>query len=171
MQVSVLPAGEVEANVLAALDADLRRAGVGVTTLPSSEVPSMAHNPKRDQYHAPDMLEMARWSHGEHVLVVTEVDLYVDPLNFVFGQADVGGQAAVISLHRLSSDDSGVFRLRALKEALHELGHNVGLDHCAEATCVMHFSNELADTDRKGPNLCPDCVQRVGGTPPWRVPA
>ncbi|MCJ2531879.1 MAG: archaemetzincin family Zn-dependent metalloprotease [Candidatus Thermoplasmatota archaeon] len=171
MQVSVLPAGDVEKNVLEALDADLRRAGVGVTTLPSQGVPGAAHNPERDQYRAPELLKMGRRAHGEHVLVVTEVDLYVDPLNFVFGQADVGGQAAVISLHRLSPDDSRLFRFRALKEALHELGHNVGLDHCPEATCVMHFSNELADTDRKGPNLCPDCVERVGGEPPWRVPA
>jgi archaemetzincin len=171
VQVSVLPAGDVGKNVLEALDADLRRAGIGVTILPSSEVPSTAHNPERDQYHAPDLLEMARWSHGEHVLVVTEVDLYADPLNFVFGQADVGGQAAVISLHRLPSGDSSLFRLRALKEALHELGHNMGLGHCPEGTCVMHFSNELADTDRKGPNLCPDCVEQAGGEPPWHVSA
>ncbi|MFQ5908765.1 MAG: archaemetzincin family Zn-dependent metalloprotease [Thermoplasmata archaeon] len=170
MQVSVLSVGELRENVLDALEADLRRAGVEVTTLPSLEVPRAAHNPERDQYHAPHLLEMARWSHGEHVLVVTEVDLYVDPLNFVFGQADVGGQAAVISFHRLSSDDSSLFRFRALKEALHELGHNVGLDHCPEGTCVMHFSNELADTDRKGPNLCPTCVERAGGEPLWQVP-
>ncbi len=171
MQVSVLPAGEVEGNVLDALDADLRRAGVGVTILPAQKVPPAAHDSGRNQYLAPELLEMARWSHGERVLVVTDVDLYVDPLNFVFGQADVGGQAAVISLHRLSSQDAPLFRLRTLKEALHELGHNSGLDHCPEETCVMHFSNELADTDRKGPNLCPDCVERVGGEPPWRVPA
>ncbi|MEE9592640.1 MAG: archaemetzincin family Zn-dependent metalloprotease [Thermoplasmata archaeon] len=171
MQVSVLPAGDVEKEILEALDADLRRAGVRVTTLPSSEVPSTAHNPDRGQYRAPEFLKMGRRAHGEHVLVVTEVDLYVEPLNFVFGQADVGGQAAVISLRRLASDHAGLFRLRALKEALHELGHNRGLDHCQEATCVMHFSNELADTDRKGPNLCSDCVERVGGEPPWRAPA
>ncbi|MEE8199502.1 MAG: archaemetzincin family Zn-dependent metalloprotease [Thermoplasmata archaeon] len=170
MQVSVLPVGELRENVIDALDVDLRQAGVGVTTLPSQEVPLAAHNPGRDQYRAPELLKMGRRAHGEHVLVVTEVDLYVDPLNFVFGQADVGGRAAVISLHRLSVDDSRLFRFRILKEALHELGHNLGLDHCTEASCVMHFSNGLADTDRKGPNLCLDCAERLGGAPPWRIP-
>jgi archaemetzincin len=162
--------GELRENLLDALDVDLRRAGVEVATLPSLDVPRAAHDPERGQYRAPELLRMGRRAEGEHVLVVTELDLFVDPLNFVFGQADVGGQAAVISFHRLSSDDSHLFRSRALKEALHELGHNVGLDHCPEVTCVMHFSNELADTDRKDPNLCPDCVERVGGEPPWRVP-
>ncbi len=170
MQVSVLPVGELRENVIDALDVDLRRAGVGVTTLPSQEVPLAAHNPDRAQYRAPELLKMGRRAHGEHILVVTEVDLYVDPLNFVFGQADVGGQAAVISLHRLSTQDAHLFRLRTLKEALHELGHNTGLDHCLQATCVMHFSTDLEDTDRKSPNLCYDCVDRVGGEAPWRVP-
>ncbi len=116
MQVSILPVGELGENVIDALEVDLRRAGVGVTTLPSQEVPLAAHNPEREQYCAPALLTMGRRAHGEHVLVVTEVDFYVDPLNFVFGQADVGGQAAVISLYRLSADDARLFRFRARVE-------------------------------------------------------
>ena len=50
----------------------------------------------------------------------------------------------------------------ALKEAVHELGHTLGLAHCPNAKCVMHFSNSLADTDRKGSVLCPVCQRRVG---------
>jgi len=46
---------------------------------------------------------------------------------------------------------------RALKEAVHELGHLLGLPHCDNPRCIMFFSNTLADTDRKGPGFCPAC--------------
>ena len=141
-----------------------------MTVLPSGEVPKDALDPVRNQYRAARLLEIARWAHGEHVLLVTDVDLYVEPLNYVFGQADVGGKAAVISLHRLRSEDPVLFRRRTLKEALHELGHNVGLEHCAEETCVMYFSNGLPDTDRKGPNLCAACARSLGKDAPWHLP-
>jgi archaemetzincin len=79
----------------------------------------------------------------------------------------MGGKAAVISLHRLRSPDRSLFSLRILKEALHELGHNRGLRHCSDDGCVMHFSNTLADTDRKGPGFCPDCDARLDGAALW----
>ncbi len=88
---------------------------------------------------------------------MTDVDLYAERLNFVFGQAQIGGGTAVISLNRLSSEDRHLFLTRALKEALHELGHATGLGHCDDERCVMHFSNTLADTDLKGPGYCQAC--------------
>ncbi len=52
--------------------------------------------------------------------------------------------------------------IRALKEAVHELGHTYYLSHCADAKCVMYFSNSLADTDIKGAGFCKRCQQRLG---------
>ena len=57
--------------------------------------------------------------------------------------------------------DKNLFRERALKEAVHELGHTYGLGHCPDSTCVMHFSNSLPDTDLKGWKFCPDCQEKV----------
>ncbi len=54
-----------------------------------------------------------------------------------------------------------LFKERALKEAIHELGHLLGLGHCPNPACVMFFSNSLGDTDRKGPGLCPECRRRL----------
>jgi archaemetzincin len=171
VQVTLQPLGTISEEIVGRLDADLRKAGVQVTVLPRKDVPPEAYTPARDQYSASDLLALARRSRGEHVLVLTEVDLYVEPLSFVFGQADVGGQAAVISLRRLASLESRIFRRRAVTEALHELGHNAGLDHCREPTCVMYFSNGLADTDRKGPNPCPGCAARLHDGGGWHSPA
>ena len=54
-------------------------------------------------------------------------------------------------------DDAALFQHRVLKEAIHELGHTLGLSHCGNRRCVMHFSNSLSDTDIKGQDLCLNC--------------
>ena len=75
------------------------------------------------------------------------VDLYVADLNFVFGLADSHQKCAIISLARLQPEffgqpgDPQLFRERALKEAIHELGHLRNLRHCSNPACVMFFSN------------------------------
>lgn len=97
---------------------------------------------------------------------ITDVDLYAPGLNFVFGQADQQSQAAIFSIARLdpcvygeSADDALLLR-RAIKEAIHELGHVFGLQHCPNESCVMWFSNSLDETDRKGTDFCPQCARR-----------
>jgi hypothetical protein len=60
----------------------------------------------------------------------------------VFGLAESQGRVALISLARLSANaEPGKARARALKEALQELGHTLGLGHCDNSRCVMRFSN------------------------------
>ena len=94
-------------------------------------------------------------------------DLYAPGLNFVFGIADTEGRRALISLARLrpefygSPPDDTLFRQRAVKEAVHELGHTCGLGRCHDPRCIMFFSNTLHDTDVKGPGFCAACRQMV----------
>lgn len=100
----------------------------------------------------------------KRVLGVTDCDPDAESLHFVFGLAESPGRAAVISLARLrQTDDAARQSARAVKEAVHELGHMFGLDHCSDLRCVMHFSNSLADTDRKGRDFCPSCRARLDG--------
>jgi archaemetzincin len=100
---------------------------------------------------------------GMRVLGIAGVDLFVPKLNFVFGEAFMGGGAAIISLYRLDpmrfgqAANADLFRARAIKEALHELGHTFGLAHCRSPSCVMFFFKSLQDTDRKGSQFCPFC--------------
>jgi archaemetzincin len=101
---------------------------------------------------------------AERLLGVTDVDLFVPELNFVFGEADARRGVAIFSLARLHTDGRRartVFLKRAATEAVHELGHTYGLDHCADSCCVMWFSNTLAETDRKGLAMCPDHRSRL----------
>jgi archaemetzincin len=125
-------------------------------------LPQAAFNARRRQFEAHALLDLGLSVRGERVLAVTDVDLYAYDLNFVFGIAQVSGEACVISLFRLYLDaDEELFRGRALKEAMHELGHTFGLGHCADRGCVMSFSNNLAETDRKGAAYCPRCKETL----------
>jgi archaemetzincin len=103
--------------------------------------------------------------HGaRHVLGITQHDLFSAELNFIFGIASPGGACVVSTARLVTGADDELFRARLLKEAVHELGHTLGLGHCPNPGCVMHFSNSLADTDRKADAYCERCVARLKAT-------
>ena len=97
------------------------------------------------------------------VLGVTNVDLFIPVLTFVFGEAQLGGRAALVSAYRL---DNRLYGLpanphllfeRLSKEAVHELGHTFGLVHCLDGRCVMAASTYAEDIDLKGDRFCDRC--------------
>jgi len=136
-------------------------------------VPKEAYNQARRQYHSTrilaKMIEYIEKLSVDTVLGVTTFDLYVPSLNFVFGEAQCPGKVALISLFRLNpefygqSADKQLFYERAVKEAVHEVGHTLGLVHCKNSSCVMFFSNSILDTDRKKPSFCGKCSTFVAG--------
>ena len=140
-----------------------------VVWLSNRKLPYSAFNPKRNQflgsYFLKDLLNVKE--EGDIVLGIVPYDLYEPDLNFVFGVASPLTKTAVISLYRLHNsfygfpEDEKLFIERILKEAVHEIGHTLGLGHCPNPKCVMHFSNSIYDTDRKSYYFCPVCYQKV----------
>lgn len=158
----VMPVGKVEAGVLAHICAALTETfGRPYRVGQALPVLDEAFNPRRRQYSAGAILARLSPGQADRVLGVVDLDLYVPELNFVFGLADSAGRRAVIALPRLRErfygkpDNEALFLARAVKEAVHELGHTYGLGHCPDRRCVMAFSNSLADTDYKGRTFCP----------------
>lgn len=131
--------------------------------------PSEAYDSSRGQYHSTRLLalleEHLRGLRVNRLLGVASLDLYAPGMNFVFGEARCPGQVAVISTTRLKPTprNQRLFRERVLKEAIHEIGHTLGLEHCPDPSCVMHFSRHIGDTDKKAASFCGDCQSTLKG--------
>ena len=128
--------------------------------------PSFAFNVTRQQCCSTEILASLaeRGTPDTWRLVgVTALDLYVPILTFVFGEAQIGGTSAVVSLHRLRDEFYGLppnlpaLRGRLLKETVHELGHTLELPHCQDYQCVMSASHGIEWVDLKGSRFCKTC--------------
>ncbi len=122
--------------------------------------------PERNQYHSTLILAQLLKhlpDENDKILGITNVDLYIPVLTFVFGESQLNGKGAVISTHRLRAEyyglppDSDLLLERTVKEALHELGHAFGLVHCPDYTCVMNSSTYVENIDLKEARLCHTC--------------
>jgi archaemetzincin len=133
----------------------------------SPERPTHAYDAKRRQHASGVILKwLLQASPGAgKVLGVTDRDLFIPILTYVFGEAQLGGSAALVSTARLL-EDVELFGPRLLverlaKEAVHEVGHAFGLLHCESPACVMSRSAGVRDVDEKDPDLCAECRARI----------
>jgi archaemetzincin len=132
---------------------------------------SYLFNESRDQWNSENILKWiskrAVFNSDTKILAICDFDAYSNHLNFVFGQAQMGGRVGAIYLSRLRQEfyghisDLGLFQQRTIKETIHELGHLFRLSHCEKRNCVMHFSNSLKDTDFKDYNFCDGCAVKL----------
>ena len=169
IKVRVVPIGGSDPAVLFAVRQALGRTfDALVTVAPEEPLPSEAYNLERHQYLALLIIHHLALIGAEGVkLGIIEGDIYAQGMDYIFGEADRERASAVISLARLRKgfyggrEDEGILIRRAEKEAVHEVGHIIGLSHCPIKTCVMHYSNNIAHTDKKSPNPCPACADRL----------
>ncbi|MGC3999173.1 MAG: archaemetzincin family Zn-dependent metalloprotease [Anaeromyxobacter sp.] len=130
--------------------------------------PLHAYDPRRRQHASKAILQwlLDAGPRAGKVLGVTDRDLFIPILTYVFGEAQLGGAAAVVSTARLLEDvdvmGPDLLEERLAKEAVHEVGHAFGLVHCATAACVMSRSAGVRDVDDKEARLCGECCARLG---------
>ncbi len=166
--IGLATAGAVDEEAVAFAASSLASAlGVATALLGPLPEPAYAYDGSRGQYSSTLILLDAvarRPAEATKLLVVTEHDLFIPMLSFVFGQAQVDGPVAVMSLARLRQEFYGVRGDRALllqrvrKEALHEIAHTYGLTHCSDPSCTLSLSTDIRQLDRKGGDFCAGCA-------------
>jgi archaemetzincin len=175
MKIGILRIGQINSNIAKRIQENLRVIFPKTTSVIITEklpIPEETFDKTRNQYFSGAILrKVQEYAEKEktldRVLGIVDIDIFVPELNFVFGEAECPGKAAIISLWRLKPEFYGytpnmeLFLERTTKEAVHELGHTLGLRHCSNPFCVMYFSNSIFDTDRKQSLFCNKCYLKV----------
>lgn len=115
------------------------------------------------------------------LMAITNADLFEpNRSRFVFGLASLVDHVGVVSLARYrgtwwgKSTDRTEFYERFYKVLIHEVGHTLGVGHCANRRCAMRDDRSLKDLDTSPQRFCAVCRQgikvgreRVPGTAMW----
>jgi archaemetzincin len=165
-KIVISPVGDLAPDLLNPLRAEITKIYRFPTrVLPLLDDLEFAFHPSRNQYHSTPILKQLALKApvgAIKVLAVAEVDLFIPILTHVYGEAQLGGIACMVSTIRLNEGHSALntqepFLGRIIKEAIHELGHTFKLRHCRDHTCLMHYCRDESDVDRKSDQLCRYC--------------
>jgi archaemetzincin len=129
-----------------------------------------SYSKERAQYYSTQIISDAIKKTGSvngKIIILTDVDLYIPVLTYVYGEAQLNGKHSIVSVCRLHEEfyseltNDKLLVDRTIKEILHELGHNFGLVHCFDWDCVMHSSTSIEEVDIKGSNYCKECIVKI----------
>jgi archaemetzincin len=161
----ISPIGDLDPDLIRWVSPEIHRIfGYETRTEPLIQHVDFAFDSSRNQHcSTPIIGKLADMAPPKAVKIlgITRVDLFIPILTHVYGEAQLGGKACIISTHRLNEGlGMGVwepFGRRVIKEAIHELGHTFNLRHCPNPTCCMHYCRSIKDVDRKSGQLCRYC--------------
>jgi archaemetzincin len=166
--IQLLPLGEIEPALLEAVSQGLKAAlSTPCCALGTEPLPFFAYHDDRGQYCSIDILrwlQASRPASDAKLVAVINYDIFNPLFTFVFGEAQFGGRLALFSTFRLRNERYGLppnnelLHTRAVKEAIHEVGHTLGHRHCRDPECVMRFSESVGHIDLKRARLCRPCL-------------
>jgi archaemetzincin len=170
-KLKILPIGKIPEEILKLIAETLEKTyNLKIEISASIDILKESYNPSRNQYLAEKILDFIKKKFSGKNFGVANVDIYAEGLNFIFGQAELNGSVGMVSIYRLNPKfyglpfDKKIFFERIEKEAIHEVGHMLGLTHCKNESCVMSFSNSIFEVDRKSKDLCEKCKKLILNT-------
>nr|WP_321410364.1 archaemetzincin family Zn-dependent metalloprotease [uncultured Carboxylicivirga sp.] len=134
---------------------------------------SQFFDPTRSQYNANQLIHLINAEYASDTtktIGLFTVDLFIEILTFIYGQAFLNGRSGIASSFRLYNERYGMKRHDRLalnrfgKEIIHELGHTFGLIHCHIPGCVMMSSTYVEDIDLKTHHFCLHCKRLLNNS-------
>lgn len=155
--------------------------GMKTVVLPSIPLPESAYvNIRKPRYRADSLIKHLALIKPDSLYILvglTDEDISItkyDSLGHIkkpaskyidfgiFGLGFCPGTSCVVSVNRYQQGNRAIFFDRFFKICKHEVGHNLGLSHCPDKTCIMQDAAESITTiDRAGPFLCKGCKTKI----------
>ena len=113
---------------------------------------------------------LSKFKSGKNLLIITEKDIAIKYRKHnadewgIMGLGYRPGKTCVVSTLRIKRNvNEALFKERLIKICIHEIGHNLGLDHCkADPTCLLNDANgTIRQVDREGMYFCKKCLSRL----------
>jgi archaemetzincin len=178
LTIGIQPYGNIEKSLIDSVSrAFTVEYNADVIVLPRQPVPAHTFvNLKSPRYRADKIihhLKDVKPDSLDHIIAITDVDISTTKKDWtgntlkpktkyedwgVFGLGYMPGQSCLVSTFRTQKTSRKNFMLRMKKISLHEVGHNLGLDHCDSKRCVMRDAVESISTvDNVDAQLCDKC--------------
>ena len=152
-----------------------------IIMLPARQIPFSFYNTDIQQYSADSILDrLPSWRNDS---IIELVGLTHQPIFFVdeklkikmlqeslFGFGDHPGHVCIVSDYRLRTTNPVLYLNRIKKTILHEIGHNMGLDHCKNDKCIMSDQNGNLKTLDSNDFYCAKCLKQIQQTPTHKRP-
>lgn len=171
--IQILPLGAVHTDYINEIQSAIKKFyGYNSIVLPRVERTEDIMAASNTRYEAGKILE--KYGSKEYRLIITEEDIaYPNEQRKskewgIFGLGDWKGTTCVVSTFRLGKKDGKLVSHELLMErlnkiALHEIGHNLGLDHCSnDPHCLMNDANgTIKQVDKERIWFCDRCRKQV----------
>ena len=142
---------------------------VNIAIADTKNFPANFYYKPRNRYRADSTikwLKQIKPDSARTIVGITNEDVSVNKgANKDYGVMGLGykpGKACVVSTYRLRKTAASQkhFQQRLFKVVVHEMGHNFGLDHCPDETCIMVDAEGQMKLDQEK-DLCSSCKQKL----------
>ena len=167
--VYIQPLGDVDIEVISTVKSSVETFyGYKCIVKPKSPLTEDILTDSKKRYEASRILQ--KFNSKQNLIILTEKDIACKSEDRhsnewgIFGLGFRPGHTCVVSTFRLTKNVKiDVIIDRLVKVSLHEVGHNVGLDHCTNnKNCMMNDAGgTIKQVDREIIWMCPKCVSFI----------
>ncbi|EJF09324.1 zinc-dependent metalloprotease [Pontibacter sp. BAB1700] len=171
-KIALVPLANIEEGEVTLAKSQIERFyGFEVTVLERQKMPKSSFHQPRQRYKAKlvlNYLKDIKPKDYDKVIALTDKDISTMVRGHedwgVIGLAYLGKEPCIVSTYRLGKRkvSKSKYEQRLTKASLHEVGHTLGLPHCATSSCFMvDAGGRVATIDKAEVTLCSSCKKSL----------